>query len=524
MLKKGGVVLGLLLCIMPAFAQDKTAELFRIDNPNLMNLGETKTYTGAPLVYIEGIKAPEVAHNDMEALQLKLFGTKNVREATKDTQELSDVTIPPTANQDQLLVFQNPFNQTIRSAFIPHVANFMTLIQILNQNQLMVSEHVVLVNTKENENWKRVILLPPQANAQITGYLQNDQNYPVSSAPHINALTFTSPVPLQQGVNHLVFKYKIENPFFHNLFRLQLVDQSSLWPIESFKTFVSFPTPLAINESKLLFGKNKLDIPDIYTQQSDAQANVTIAINRIIPPEASIELQMQFDVSSLPAKEKLHTGNFIWGMLAVLLTCYWLVFGWWERCRLHRPILPKIKYPKTLAVLAYQMGTQLNPLKWQQLIDFGRKNVWPLAKLLKEQDASKNAPKRTNFKVKLATFVSLMHESVLGTIILFTLTLVALSLAQEQINYYILMGMILFCVIGLCLLYTTTMKPLRKTYWQKKLNQLAQPTILTGLTMMQVRQIYPLFILVQKNEEWRKKLIKTNPKVAQETHLYKEEK
>ena len=80
---KGGVFLTILLNIGLALAQDVTADMFRTDNPNLMNLNEPKEYTGAPLVYIEGVKAPEKANNDMEALQLKLFGTKDIQAATK---------------------------------------------------------------------------------------------------------------------------------------------------------------------------------------------------------------------------------------------------------------------------------------------------------------------------------------------------------------------------------------------------------------------------------------------------------
>ena len=106
MFKKGGVFLSILLCATMVFAQDKTAEMFRTDNPNLMNLNEAKEYTGSPLVYIQGVKAPETASNDMEELQLKLFGTKDVRSATKDTLTLSDAAIKVPENQEQNLTFQ----------------------------------------------------------------------------------------------------------------------------------------------------------------------------------------------------------------------------------------------------------------------------------------------------------------------------------------------------------------------------------------------------------------------------------
>ena len=267
-----------------------------------------------------------------------------------------------------------------------------------------------------------------------------------------------------------------------------------------------------------------MEIPDIYTQQSDAEANVSIAINRVVPPNASIELQMKFDTTLLPNKEKIYTSHFIFGLFILILTAYLFIVGWWEKHLLRRPILPPIRYPRKILALAHQMGTQLTSTKWHQLIDFGKKNAWPLTKLLNEQERQQKTPFWTKFKTNMFTFLSLMIEPIIGTFILLILTLITIDLIQEQINNFSLFCVILFSIIELLILYFAVIKPTRRSYWQKKLNQLSQPPILTGLTSMQVRQIYPLFILSQKNEDWRKKLIKTNPKLAQETHRYKEEK
>ena len=70
MLKKGGFLLALLLTFSPVRAQDQTANMFRPDNPDLVNLNEPTEYTGSPAIYIQGIKAPEKATNDIEELQL----------------------------------------------------------------------------------------------------------------------------------------------------------------------------------------------------------------------------------------------------------------------------------------------------------------------------------------------------------------------------------------------------------------------------------------------------------------------
>lgn len=524
MLKKGGIFLGLLLCMGSVFAQDKTADMFREDNPNLINLNEASAYTGSPMVYIQGVKAPEKANNDMEELQLKLFGTKQVREATKNNLKLSDTTFETPENQVQNYTFETPFHQKIQSAFIPHISNFMTIIQILNQDQIAISENIVLVNTKEDEHWTRTINLPPHAKAQTVSYLQNDKLYPVSLDPQTDSFAFTSPEPLQMGPNHLVLKYNIEYPFQGDQFRLQLLDQESNWPIEQFKTLLLFPTPTKITSSKLLFGTNNLEIPNIYTQQIDAKSNINITINRVVPPRAEINLQMQLDRNSLPIRDDGTIRSLLVGGGIVLLIIYWLAFAWWERKRLTKKYLPQIKYPRTITTLAHQMGTQVTPTKWDQLIHFGQTNGWPLAKLVSEQNTAQNKPVWTKIKTFSANFGALMFEPILGTLILVIGILITpYFMANTKITMPTF-GLILFAIFGLIALYIFALKPTRRLYWQKKLNQLMDNTVLTGLTSKQVRQIYPLFVLVQRHEDWRQRLIQTNPKVAQETRLYKEEK
>ena len=134
MLKKGGFLLGLLLIFGSARAQDQTENIFRFDNPALVNLNEPTEYTGSPAIYIQGVKAPEKATNDMEELQLKLFGTKNVNEATKSKLTLSDSAPQAPENQIQNFTFQSPFHKEIRSGFIPHVSNFIAIIHTTSHN------------------------------------------------------------------------------------------------------------------------------------------------------------------------------------------------------------------------------------------------------------------------------------------------------------------------------------------------------------------------------------------------------
>ena len=523
MLKGGAFFFALLFVIAPAFAQDQMADFWQSQNSQLLNLSEAAPYEGSPLVYVEGIRPPEKANNDLEELQLKLFGTKNVREATKNTLKLSDITLE-TQDQQPELVFLNPLHQETRSAFIPHISNFMAIIQILNRDQLIVNENVTLINTKENNSWTRHIALQPLSSAKFVSFMQNGQVQSVTTEEQIGDVTFTSAIPLDIGVNHIVFKYTVQKPFIGNEFNFNLIGSDSPWPIEQFKTLVLFPAAMQLTGTKLLFGNNQMDIPDIYSQKTDSRSNTNFTINRVVPPRAKIQLHMQFDVNTLPKPDQLNTHLWIlWGT-GILLILYWILFGWWERRTIRKGRLPKIKYPHSLLSLAQQLSTIMTPQKWQQLIRFGEKNNWPLQKLNAEKDAFEKTPRKAVIEAALSNFIMLIFEPFVGTTLLVIGAALTLYYVQESYPLRGLLILVIFAVLGLYLLYALSLKQTRRLYWQRKLAQLSNKTILTGLTSMQVRQIYPLFILTQKNEEWRKNLIKTNPKIAQETHLYKEEK
>ena len=397
----------------------------------------------------------------------------------------------------------------------------MIIVQILNQTQISIEEHVTLVNTKENTHWTRTIQLPTNSSASIINYTQNTQTYTTEAVKQKETLSFKSPVPLRMGPNHLIFKYTLENAFQGDLFNLPLIGSDSIWPIEQFKMLILLSNNTTILDGKLLFGTNQMEIPDVYTRQMDNHSNLNITINRVVPPYAQIQLQLKLDPTSLPAKEQTFILPWILLTTLFLLVLYWTVFSWWEKHLLTKARLPKIKYPHNTLCLAHQMGTTLTQSKWQQLIDFGMQNGWPIDKLIFEQKQQQTKPMLTKWKTVFANFYALTYEVFWGTLFLLIVTMIALYVANDSFPVALYIALTLFSCFALGLLYVFVLHPNRRIYWHKKLTQLSDQNIIIGLTTNQVRQIYPLFILVQNQEEWRKNLIKTNPKVAQETHLYR---
>ena len=521
MLKKGGIFLGILLSLTAVFAQDKTEELFRHNNnPHLLNLGEAKAAKkGETLVYIEGVRAPETAHNDIEALQLELFGTKNIKEATKNTLELSKDTLAPPPNQIHDFVMQTPFHGFIQTGFIRHIPSFVITVQILNQKQLLISEDVSVMNTDKNEYWTREIPLPEGSTAQLISYTQNGKVESLESIKPIqNTLSFKASQPLLSGPNQLNLTYQLDNPFNGDKLNLDLTGLDFTWPIEKFSTLVMYPTPLEFKENRLLFGANQLDISNIYTKKVDP-SNTAFSIQRIIPPHGSIHVSMQFDPNQLPLPEpkQLLSRTFILGL--VLLILYLVFFAYSERRQAHHLKPKKLKGIPNILTLAKQMEANLTTKTWALLSTFCEHNAWAVSEMAAMQDIWTKDTRKDRIKLSIRNFFALTLEPIIGVMILIVGIELIEILIEQTFSPVLCALLIIGSLLGISLLYLVVLKPARKHYWEKSLIHFAQPQILIGLTKQQVCQIYPLFILSHKHEEWQQALIHTNPKLAKTVHL-----
>lgn len=521
MLKKGGIFLCLSLCSVLAFAQDNTAEMFRTDNPNLINLGEVKTYSGAPVVYIQGVQPPEKANNAMEALQLKFFGTKNISDVTKDTLQLTE-TAPETSSENQIqnLTFETPFHKAVQAAFVHHISSFIAIVHVVNQNKIVVNENITVVNTDQDLFWVREIPLVPGANASITRYIQNGQPLAVNTSPQTDALTLTAPIPLDVGSNQIALTYQIENPLQKEGLDLDLTGTSLGWPIAQFKAVFFFPLPQTLQAGKLVFGTNQLDIPNIYTQQTDAEAkSAAFQINRIVPPNASIHAQLQLDSAKLPNEQgQSVSSTALWSGL-ILLIVYWIAFVLWDKYFPKKTRLAQIKQPQNPMLFSTQTGIKLTDNVWNELADFYTGINQSTEDLKKQQSKWKHHYLFEKFKANTQNFFLLTFELMIGTILLLAGIWGTIFYIAQQITLSAILSSLLLALLAWVLLYIFILKPTQQAFWHKRLTMLFSDAVLSGLTVQQIDQIYPLFILTQQGEKWREKLVQINPKSAQNAHL-----
>ena len=520
MFKKGGIFLGVLLCMTSALAQDKIAEMFRHDNPNLMNLNEPKEYTGEALVHIEGVKAPEKANNEMEALQLEVFGTKDIQKVTKNTLELSSDLPQAPVNQLETFTFQNPFHQPIEAVFVHHIPSFMVVVQVLDQNTIRVSENVTVMNTDKDLVWSRQIPLPVAARATITEYSQNDQHFNVKLPAQKGALSFTAPQPMLLGPNQISLTYQIEKPFDGNQLNLEITGLDLAWPIEQFKTLFLFPTAQTLQEGKLTFGANRLEIPNIYRQQTDANSPSTyFHIQRVVPPKASIQANLKLDLSQIPEAQTISWKTIILYLGVFLVLLYWLAFAWWTKHFAKKLAVSKIRRPKNILLFSTQTGRSVTEDAWQELLDFSSVVNEPVSAIISQHERWKKHPHWEELKAGLKNFILSTTEVIIGTALLVAGIIGAIFYSEQNVSMPLVWGLSSSAFVGCVLLYFIVLKKIQQDIWQRRLAQLSVNSVLAGLTLQQIKQIYPLFVLVGQNDSWRKKLNQVNPVSIHKAHL-----
>ncbi len=509
--------LALILCTTAVYAQDRIAEMFRPDNPNLMNLNEPKKYEGEPLVYIEGVKAPEQATNDLEELQLAVFGTKDIQSKTRNS-----LTFPPIKRKNTLkpnITIQTPFHQTVQAGLMRHIPDFFVTVNVLNDSQITVTEQASIVSVIEGETWSRNIPLLDGVDFQITSYAQNGEEIPVEMGKEGN-LFFRSSIPLKLGLNHVLLKYTLSNAIQNNILKLDITGSDFNWPIERADMMVYFPSQVQFIQNKLLFGTNEMEVPQTYDVQTDDRGNTLYHFTRILPPLASIRIYMELKDAMLPpesfwVKFWNNTNLLLMTSISVILVLYWILYAVWTKRQARKDKMPKIKNSTNWLTVAYQMKVALTTDILAALKAFLQQHNMPVKipqRLLKEQNKKIAFPLMT----KIKNVIHWVGELFIGSLLLLGIYVFISQYLEISINLYFICFWIIAMLVVLALFYHGLFRPYAQHRWQKCVQKFSTDEAIIGLTKTQAKLVYPLMILTNTANQWLSRFQRLNPKEAKE--------
>jgi len=518
MLKKV-LFLALVLCIRPIFAQDLTAEMFQSDNPNLMNLGEAKEYNGSPLVYIDGVKAPEQATNSLEELQLEFFGTKDIQSKTHNS-----LNFQPIKREQGLkpnITIETPFHQTVTAGLMRHIPDFLTIIQVLNNSQIIVTEQVSIISVRENEIWTRDIPLPNGVDFQVTSYIQNGQTVPVKLTEK-GKLAFQSPVPLNLGLNHILLEYTISDVIQNKVLKLDLTGTQLDWPIERMNAMILFPNKVQFIQNKLLFGTNEMEVPQAYTTQLDERGNTFYHFSKIIPPLASIRIYVELENALLASddfgtKFWRNTSLLLMTAMSVIMLLYWFLYALWTRRQLHQYKIPRLTKSTNWLFVAHQLRLKLTVNILNKLEIFLIQHNLPVKiprRLFKSK--KKNQYLSYPLMIRIKSLLRWVGELAIGSLLLIGLYVALARYLEVGVNPYFVAAWLIATILVLTFFYHYYFQSYAKLLWQKCIQKFSTKEAMIGLTRFQAKLVYPLMILIGSESQWLSEFESLNPKEAKE--------
>ena len=472
-------------------------KLMQNNSPYLINLGEEVSVDGSPLIYIEGKKTPR---RNPPRLELD-----------------NKMTLETPIQQELNFSFKTPFHHPVQAGMIDHISDLVTIVHPIDPETIIVTEDLVQLNTKENKKFVRTITLPTNSSFELILFSQNNtQMIPSQVKMSDSDIVLLSPTDMEIGPNKIHIRYLIRNPFLFDqqkaTLNFHLTGHNFLLPINRAQSVILFPQQTQIFTSQLLFGSNKLEVPEAYKVAHDQHGNVTYYLTHLVPAQTDIQTNLTFEKNALPQDTLieliLSSKQILIFILSIILCLYWFASVYWE---VHKPlptylpaVLKNLSISKILSL--FNVGDSLTYFNNILIYNDNIKNNL-LLKWLKYRFVKYLYT--TYFHLKM--FIITMGEICIGSAILIAGTSMISSSFSNSISsktLLIIASISLIIIVGLYILFL-------RPYQAKVLSAYARMAMdkekVPLLTNNQISSLAPLMIATKRQEAWLVLLKKYNP-------------
>lgn len=323
MLKKTLMVCALLIMTTVAVAQDFVPE--DLLNINQYQKNQGKPYQGGTFVHID------------------------LPEQRPSEPVFNPIPLLPTGNY----IIKTPFGHKTEAAFIAHTTDFYSIVQILNDTDVMMQQTIQFVNTKGQAHFIRTFDLP--ANVQMTLIKAKRDNKTIDTM-HVlekgQQWTVKDTAILSSGIYSYTLSYLIKGVIQpqENSQHLRIALTGPDWalPTERFSVIVLLPKKSSVKSHTLLFGSNNVQIDDSFTAQTDDKG-IVYRLSHPLPAYADVKIDMVLDknIYSVSFMELLsrHFNHLLFFLCFGVLLGYALLTYWYlvRHKNKHLPI-KELKY------------------------------------------------------------------------------------------------------------------------------------------------------------------------------------
>ena len=488
-------ILCILICLLAfkVWAQTESGELFDFSNESLFGSSTKQTFTGKPVVLIEKKSSEPDEVNKAELLP-PLDLEKNV------------LNIP----------IKTFFGHNRTAAFIDHTTDFVSIIQVLDDETVHVTEQIQFITTKDGEKFKRFFPnkindingdnIPIQIEVLSIKRDSSVANFILNTYPNGTEITLDTPLP--KGVHRMILKYRVHNPFKINQslaeMLLPITDPGWGQMTERMATVIMMPKKSHFYEKEFLFGINNQKIPENTKISEDQTGVLTFQNTHPLPAFADIRLHLIMDAKDLTkAPQEGNLNLMVIGYFTLILAGYVILsiltarFKKWKR--------PLTESKKINSILwATEIKEELSAHQVALLSDSGFKRA------------------HDEWWVKIATFFRFNSEYVAGVIVLILLTKYIIAYNEAEVSNVVYGVLILLALAGILLIdyYGTRvqMKHLRDILKNILLND---PQGL-NLAKREIPTYYQMAVCFNFHEVWKNRLVANNPSYRDLTCFTKE--
>lgn len=310
-----------ILFLTPAKA-DNIEALFNKKDPAYYQEEVSSIYQGTPIIKIEMEK--EIIDQNPRP-KLELSSLNELKEST------------PIFNQ--IYQIKTPFGKKEIAYNLPHTTDFVSTVQVIDNNTVAVQEYIQFVSDKQQQI-KRIIPTNYNQNLhplsiKLNTFEINGKKINYSLFQTKDEFVIKTVKEYPAGLYMIQLDYIVENAIqakngVTQLF-LSLTGKNWPYPIDRFKAIVLYPYIPVSYQKGLLFGSNNLNIEEGVIKQTDIKGNTIYTITKPIPAFGDIRIFETFDGKYLTKNfnelffQKYH--HLIFSGLACFYLCLYLIIS-----------------------------------------------------------------------------------------------------------------------------------------------------------------------------------------------------
>lgn len=245
---------------------------------------------------------------------------------------------PPTLSSPVFLAIKTPFGHDGTAAYVNQITDRIVWVRILDSDTIHVTDQIQQVITENGEAWERTFHTDG-TDIEIQSLTRNDRHEVFDLHPTAQGLKVQPRVPFEKGIQNIVLDYVLRGGLVSDSstaeLKLPLTESDPTHMTERMTVIVLMPKAAPFYVKELLFGSNRIAVPDQYRLHSDIKGNLIFQMQHPLPARANVWLHLIFDAKALGSPHRPLSANIQIGLIFGVIWLGYILLSIGE-CRLKK--------------------------------------------------------------------------------------------------------------------------------------------------------------------------------------------